>query len=355
MQAAQAKFSRWMQFLIVLFIVIAVYLGFADRLAPLTTESQVQGKVVQIAPQVSGLITAVHIKNNQTVNAGELLFTIDDSQYKLALQQARIGLLQAKAQESSLAAQVAAAQANVTQASVAKDNSQREYSRLFKLSKTGSVSQSQLDLTQTKYQESQANLLAAQQKLQSLKLTLGQGHGQSNGVKQAENKLQQAKLNLSYTHVTAPVNGVVTNVQLYQGSFAHAQQPLLTFIPLDSMWIAADYREKATSLMHQGMQAGISFDALPGQVFKATVASRDYGVASAQQTANGQLSQVVVSNRWVRDAQRVRVNLTLDKPMPKQLFIGSKATVVIYNEQQPLMAFFGKITIHLISWLHFIY
>lgn len=355
MQAAELKFRRWMQILLGCFLFTVCYLIFAERYSPITTESMVQGYVVKLAPEVSGYITEVNISNNQQVKAGELLFQIDDRKLKLAQTSAKLALQQAQERESVLYAQAAAARATITTSKAAADNALRDYQRLQKLAKTGAVSDSQLDQAATRKDQTTANLNAAQQQLKALLAQLGHKQGQSSAVLAAENALAQANLALSHSQVRAPSDGVVTNLQLHKGSFANANQPLVSFIPTKSLWIAADFREKATAILQPGMTAEVAFDGLPGEIAELTLTSRDFGVASAQQQANGQLATITSSNRWVRDAQRVRVNLASNNPLPENLFVGSRATVIIYPTDNPVMVTLGKGLIRLISLLHFVY
>ncbi|BAJ01136.1 HlyD family secretion protein [Shewanella violacea] len=355
MELAEKKFRRWMTVLIIMFVVTFLYLVMADRYAPMTTESRVQGFVVQLAPEVSGYITQVDVINNQLVKSGDQLFSIDDRKFKLAVTMAELNLKQAIEGESSLYAQAAAAKANITTSTAAADNALRDYQRISKLSTTGAVSESQLDSTRTLRDESSAKLVAAKAQLKAIETQLGGGEGDSSLVHSAETSLAQAKLDFSHTLIKAPSDGVVTNLQLHKGSFASTNQPLLTFIPTDSLWITADFREKATSMLKPGMEAEVTFDGIPGEILTLEVSSRDFGVASAQQVANGQLSSVVTSNRWVRDAQRVRVNFKPDTQLPDNLFVGSRATVVIYPTDNIVFNFFGGLLIRMVSLFHYVY
>jgi multidrug efflux pump subunit AcrA (membrane-fusion protein) len=276
------------------------YIVIADRYVPLTSESRVQGYVVQIAPEVSGTITQVDIKNNQAVVKGELLFRIDDQKYRLAVDQAQVALEQAHQQEQALYAQASVAQANIATSQANYNNAHNDFNRINKLAKKKLVSASMRDSAYAKNQTTQANLAAAKQQAVVVQTQLGPKHGQSTVVLAAENTLAQAKLNLAHTQVIAPSNG-------------------------------------------------------PGQVFPLTINNRDFGVAAAQQVANGHLTSIETSNRWVRDAQRVRVNFISQQPLPPQLFVGSRATVVVYPKNNPVWQLLAKIEIHLASVLHFIY
>ncbi|WP_299804086.1 HlyD family secretion protein [uncultured Shewanella sp.] len=355
MQTAEHAFRRWMQSLIVIFIILIGYIVIADRYAPLTTESRVQGYVIQIAPEVTGRVTEVQVHNNQKLNKGDRLFSIDTHKYVLAVEKAQLALEQASEQEDAMYAKVQVAEAKVATNQAAFDNANSEYKRISKLAKQKLVSVSMLDNALANNNASRSNLRGAQQELRSLTVQLGSKPGQSSAVRAAINNLQQAQLDLSHTQVVAPSDGVVTNLQLEVGSTANANMPLLTFIPTDSLWVAADFREKAVANINEQSKAWVAFDAFPGKVFALDIHSRDFGVAAAQQSPNGQLTHVETSNRWVRDAQRVRINLSSPIALPEPLFVGSRATVVAYPADDSLWAWLAKSQIKLVSLLHYIY
>lgn len=352
---ADQKFKHWMRTLIVLFIVLFLYIIVADRYVPLTTEARVQGYVVQIAPEVSGKVTSVTVTNNQTVKKGEALFTIDPRKYEIALERAQLSLQSAYEKEASLYSQRDAALANIARASATFNNAHHEYLRLQTLSKKNIISQSSLDGAFAQDQVTRAVLKAEQQALKVIETQLGNGKGQSTPVRLALNEVAKAQLDLANTSIVAPSDGVVTNVQLEEGTTANTNMPLLTFIPTASMWVAADFREKSVAQVTEQYAALIAFDALPSQVYDFALTSRDYGVAAAQQTPNGALTKVEVNNRWVRDAQRTRVNLTSEQSLPTALFIGSRATVVLYPRNSIFWQTMAEAQVHLASWLHYVY
>ncbi|HHP0488158.1 TPA: HlyD family secretion protein [Vibrio harveyi] len=352
---ADHKFKHWMRTLIVLFIVLFFYIIIADRHAPITTEGRVQGYVVQVAPEVSGKVTDVLIENNQSVHQGDVLFKIDDRKYKIALEQAELSLQSAYEKEATLYSQREAAQANIARAEATYNNAHREYTRLQKLSKQKVISQSTLDNAYAQNQVSRAALKAEQQNLKVIEAQLGDKKGQSTAVRIAQNGIEKAQLDLANTAVMAPSDGVVTNLQLEVGTMANTNMPMLTFVPTGSMWVAADFREKSVAGVDKNYHAMVAFDANPGSVYNFDLSSRDYGVAAAQQTPNGVLTKVEVNNRWVRDAQRTRVNLTSQEALPSSLFVGSRATIVLYPDNSPFWELMAQAQIHLASWFHFIY
>ncbi|EDP58004.1 HlyD family secretion protein [Vibrio sp. AND4] len=352
---ADHKFKHWMRTLIVLFVVLFFYIIIADRHAPLTTEGRVQGYVVQVAPEVSGKVVDVVIGNNQAVHKGDMLFKIDNRKYKIALEQAELSLQSAYEKEATLYSQREAALANIARAQATYNNAHSEYSRLQKLLKQKVISQSNLDNAYAQNQVSQATLKAEQQNLKVIEAQLGDKKGQSTAVRIAKNGIEKAQLDLTNTTVLAPSDGVVTNLQLEVGTMANTNMPLLTFVPTGSMWIAADFREKSVAGVNQDYHALVAFDANPGSVYDFNLSSRDYGVAAAQQTPNGALTKVEVNNRWVRDAQRTRVNLTSKDALPPALFVGSRATIVLYPDNSPFWTLMAQVQIYLASWFHFVY
>ncbi|AEX22558.1 MULTISPECIES: HlyD family secretion protein [Vibrio] len=352
---ADQQFRHWMRTLIVLFIVLFLYIVIADRHAPLTTEGRVQGYVVQLAPEVSGKVTDVLISNNQEVRKGEVLFKIDDRKYRIALEQAKLSLQAAYEKEATLYSQREAAIANIARAQATFDNAHREYVRLQKLSSKKVISQSALDDAFAQNQVSNAALKAEKQNLKVIEAQLGDQKGQSSAVRIAQNGIDKAMLDLANTEILAPSDGVVTNLQLEAGTMANSNLPLLTFVPTGSMWVAADFREKSVAGVDKTYHALVTFDANPGVVYDFDLSSRDYGVAAAQQTPNGALTKVEVNNRWVRDAQRTRVNLTSDEALPNALFVGSRATIVLYPDNSVFWQMMANAQIYLASWFHFIY
>ncbi|PSW18202.1 HlyD family secretion protein [Photobacterium sanctipauli] len=352
---ADKQFKLWMRTLIVLFIVLFAYVITADRHAPFTTEGRVQGYVVQIAPEVSGKITQVLVENNQRVSMGEPLFIIDDRKYQIALEKAQLSLQSAFEQEATLYSKKEAALANISRASANYEHANKEFKRLKTLSDREVISHSKLDDAIAQVRITKATLRAEKQNLKVIESQLGDAVGQSTPVLAAKNQVERAELDLANTVVVAPSNGVVTNLQLEEGTIANANAPLLTFVPSGSLWLTADFREKSVAAVTHDYAAWVTFDAYPGEIYTFNLNSRDFGVATAQQQPNGLLTQVESNNRWVRDAQRTRINLTSEASMPSALFVGSRATVVIFPEKSVFWTTMAKIQIKLASWLHFIY
>lgn len=352
---AETVFKRWMLTLITLFILLFSYIVVADLNAPMTSEGRVQSHVVQIAPEVSGNIANVYVRNNQKVVEGEVLLAIDSRKFEIALEQAKLSLDAAFENEAALFAQQQAATANVVRASAAAVNAEQELARIQALVQQDLIAPSHLDDAHANYTMSKANLNAERQSLRAIEAQLGHEKGQSTAVRLAKNALKQAQLDLSNTRIVAPSDGVVTNLQVRNGTAATSSKPLLTFVSLNEMWVTADFREKSLINLRQDSQAFVAFDALPGQVFSFQLMGKDLGVAAAQQLPDGSLTKITLNNRWVRDAQRTRVHFSSTGKMPSGLFVGSRASVSISPKNERFWSFIAKWQIQLVSWFHYIY
>ncbi|MGY3869606.1 HlyD family secretion protein [Aeromonas crassostreae] len=346
------QFARWIKFAMLGFAAVFAYFLLADIEMPLTPQAMATRTVTRITPQVSGKIVEVAVSNNQAVKRGDLLFALDGEPFRLAVEQARLALDQAMQDNRQLDASLDAAKADLSANLTDLAQKERDARRLETLFAKKLVSTQQRDQANSAWQTARANLMASRARLDQIRVNRGLAGADNLRLRQARNKLAQAELNLAYSQVTAPQDGIVTNMQLKQGSFAAAGSPLLALVS-DKVDLIADFREKSLRNVTAGARALIAFDGKPGQIFQARVSSLDAGVSAGQFDANGLLASPVESDRWVRDAQRLRLHLTLDK-MPKGLPTGARATVQLLPDNA-LTALFARGQIRLLSLLHYIY
>ncbi|BBN59604.1 HlyD family secretion protein [Hydrogenovibrio marinus] len=347
------QFARLIKFSMLLFVAILAYFMLADLKMPLTTQAMATRTVVKMAPQVSGRVTNVLVHNNQHVKQGDILFTLDDSPYKLALEKAKLSLDEAMQNNAELDASIRAASAEIHANEAQLEQKRRDAKRLSALYASNGVSRQLRDQAATDVRTTEAALTAS--KAQLAKLIAARGNTGSSNLKllQAHNQEQQAELNLSYTKVCAQEDGVVTNLQLMDGSIAANDQPVLAIVS-DKLDIIADFREKSLRGVNSQTQAWVTFDADPGKLFLAQVTSRDAGVSTGQFDANGSLATPIKSDRWIRDAQRMRLHLSLQTKDFPLLATGSLATVQLIPKNS-LYRFLAKLQIKGISLLHYIY
>ena len=347
------KFARWIKYSCFGFVFVFAYFLVADLAMPLTPQAMATRVVTKIAPQVSGKIANVYVENNQAVNKGDVLFDIDPTSYQLAVEQAELNLKQVMQNNEQLDASIAAAQADVKASVIVAEQKRREANRLNTLFLRNGTSQQLKDDAQSAAVAAQANVAAAQARLKQLQVNRGETGNNNVSVRVAQNQLDKAKLNLSYTRVVAEHDGVVTNLQLENGTYANAGSPLVALVA-DEVDVIADFREKSLRHFSSNSRALIAFDSKPGQVFEAQLSTLDAGVSAGQFAADGSLATPTTSNRWVRDAQRMRVHLAIDSQLVDHLPSGARATVQLIPENS-LFSWLAKAQIRFLSALHYIY
>ncbi|MCG3720940.1 HlyD family secretion protein [Vibrio cincinnatiensis] len=347
------KFARWIKYSCTAFIGLFAYFLIADLAMPLTPQAMVTRVVTKVAPQVSGQISQLYVTNNQVVHKGDLLFELDAAPYQLAVEQAQLNLQQAIQNNAQLDAAILAAQADLQASQIIAKQKKREFTRLHTLFLRNGTSQQLRDDAQSNAIAAKANLAAAQAHLKELQVSRGEADDTNVSIRTAQNQLNKAQLNLSYTRVVAEHDGVITNLQIETGTYANAGNPLVALVG-NRMDVIADFREKNLRNRTPNHPALIAFDSQPGQVFTANIRSIDAGVSAGQFDANGQLANPTESNRWVRDAQRLRLHLSLDQNTLPTLPAGAKATVQLLPDNA-FFAWLARVQIHLLSVLHYIY
>jgi RND family efflux transporter MFP subunit len=253
------------------------------NLEPWTRDGRIRADVVQVSPDENGLVTEVRVKNNQIVAAGDILFVLDRPRYELALRQS---------------------EATVISTEVALAQARRESARNQRL--TDLATSEQVEEGQSKVDQLAAQL---------------------NGERVARDL---ARLNLERTTVRAPVNGVVTNVELQPGDFASAGHQVLALVATDSIHVDGYFEETKLPRIRIGDRAvvyimGIA-SGLPGQV-----ESIDAGIEDRERSSSStDLANVNPTFSWVRLAQRIPVRVKLDPPAGDvRLIAGRTATVSI--------------------------
>jgi multidrug resistance efflux pump len=339
-------------------LLIAWYIR-ADRVTPFTSQARVNAVVVPIAPQVSGVVTEVEVKNNQVVEDRQVLFRIDDRNYRLELQAAEAQY--AGAQQAMAASRTAidGARAQVGSAEANLERSRKDADRMRNIKKQdeGAISQRRLEMAEASLAAAEGGLKAAQAALQQAIDNYGTEGERNSRILQAQASLDQAKYNLERTIVRAPGTGLVTGVRLDKGNYAAAGSPQMTFVATDNYWLQADFTENNLGNITEGMAVEIAFDVYPGKVFKGTIREVSYGVA-VDTAPLGALPTIQNQRSWLRDAQRFPVLIDFSLPEDVKgevLKIGSQATVVVYTGDHWLLNKMALLLMRLSSLLSYAY
>jgi len=304
-----------------------------------TDDAYVQADFTTVAAQVSGTVDKVLIEDNQFVKAGDLLATIDDRDFIVAVNAAKAQVESAQAnivglrarlvlQETAIRQAQAAVKADDASLKLAKTNQARY--RNLAADGSGTVqalqqAEAKLSIQLAAGEKNLAGLQAARQQVAILKADLEKAKA---ALAQAQSGQAAAELKLSYTRITAPpVSGMIGQKSVRIGAFVNAGKPLLAIIPLDAVYITANFRETQLARVQTGQAVDIEVDALPGEVLKGMVKS--LGPASgvsysavAPHNATGNFTKIV---------QRFPVRIRIDPGQPDaaKLRVGMSVTPTI--------------------------
>jgi multidrug resistance efflux pump len=296
--------------------------------SPWTRDGRIRANVVRIAPDVSGLVTAVNVVDNQPVKKGDVLFVIDRARYVDAVEQATANLAAAQASVAAAQAGIDAARAGTLQskANFAMYEAQSRRRQSLKdvvssedLANAGAAAAA-ARATWNKAQAGEEQAAAAQQQAQA-------------AVKQAQAALATAQLNLQRTEVRAPVDGYVTNLLVRAGDYASAGAARLALVDSHSFWVDGYFEE--TKLPHLRIGDPVDIRLMSGGVhLRGTVEGVARGIGGAvDPTGNDLLANINPTFNWVRLAQRIPVRVRIDAdhlPPGTVLVAGQTATLVVH-------------------------
>lgn len=277
-----------------------------------TDDAYVRVPNAEVSSNIDGRVVALLVHDNQPVRRGDLLVQIDDRNDRIALAAAdarwRQRIEQVKADEASYRAQLA--QIDALQQHL--QYLQKEAMRRQSLVGAGMASQESLDRAASEAREAEASLHAAEQHAAALRASLG-GQPQEDPLQDAQVQAAQAEvahaqLELSYTQIRAPVDGVVAQVDHLQvGDYIKSGAPLFALMSPQAGWVEANFKEDALAHMRVGQKAQVSIDAYPGVVFHAQVES----LAPATGSQFSLLPPENATGNWVKVVQRLPVRLRL--------------------------------------------
>ena len=226
-----------------------------------TDDAYVETTTVSVAPKVSGQIVEVLIKDNQRVNEGDLVARIDDTDYKIKVDQMTAQYERALLNQQNAKANLNAANTNIE---VAKKDLER-YKNLYE---AGAVSKQTLDAAQAKYDSSRAQQVTAEQSI----FSKDDSKVADADLKVLKAQKDQAEVNLSYTNIYAPQSGTVASRRVEKGMYVQIGTPLFTIVP-DDIWVVANFKENQLRHMKPGQPVDIKVDTYPNKVFKGKVDS----------------------------------------------------------------------------------
>ncbi len=352
------KIRRITFFFLILSLVFAIWYLVADRYTPSTNQARVRGYVVQIASEVSGKIAAIHAHSDQYVEKGTLLFEIEQESFLIAIREAENALEDARQQIGGDEKGIAAAEASLAEAKVRYSTALKDAKRAADIADTGAIAKRDVDLAFAKAEEAKAGIAKAEAGIEEAKSRFGSEGVENTRFKKALAQLEQARLNLTYTDIRAPEDGVVSNMKLEVGQYASPGAKLVSFISTKDVWIEAYFRENNLGHLKPGDPVDVALDSAPGQVFDAKVESISWGVKWNKGEKIGELSTVSTNSGWLRDPQRFPVYIKFTEEENVRVGLlreGGQADVIAYTNGNWLLNGLGGLWIRVVSLLSYLY
>jgi len=288
-----------------------------------TNDAYVKADYTTVAPKVSGYIAAVLVEDNQPVTAGQILARIDDRDFNTALAQAQADVANAEAGIRNLDAQLALQQsvidqanADIASAEAALDFAKQDYQRYRNLMKTGYGTQQReqqadasLRAQNAQLQHNHAVLVAAQQQIEVLRTARVQAETMVQRDRAIED---QAKLNVGYTTITAPIDGTVGARSLRVGQYVQAGTQLMAVVPLQAVYVVANFKETQLTHVRGGEAVTIAVDTFPDAAIRGHVDS----LSPASGLEFSLLPPDNATGNFTKIVQRIPVKIVLERTDP---------------------------------------
>jgi membrane fusion protein (multidrug efflux system) len=316
---------------VALIVGIAAWFYFSGGRFESTEDAYVSAARVAISTNVPGRVVELRVHDNQRVHKGDLLFKLDERPFQLKVNEARAKLSNAKLQIDAMKATYRQKQSELRSAEDTLNYEKRESERQSRLLSSGISSQSQVDRAIHARDAASQSVAAAQQQIASTVANLGGDPSidptKHPAVMQAQAELERAELDLSYTTIFSPDEGVVTQVEKLQvGDYVNAASPVFALVATHDLWVEANFKEVQLSKMREGQPATVRIDTYGDRTFKAHVASISPGTGAQFSVLPAQNA----TGNWVKVVQRLAVRVEIDDADGDHpLFAGLSATVKV--------------------------
>ncbi|HTM96055.1 MAG TPA: HlyD family secretion protein [Croceibacterium sp.] len=307
-----------------------------------TDNAYVRGDITSLAAKVGGYVTSVEVRDNQPVKAGDVLFRIDDSDYRARLARAEADVAAARAKAATVAAEIRLQHTLVRQARAQRGAALADLGlarttsdRRLELVNSGAVSQALVDESQAGRIRAEAgasvSATAIDAQRQRAEVLVVEREAALAAVTQAEAVRDLARIDLEHTVVRAPISGVVGNRQVRVGRLVASGTPLLDIVPVADLFVIANFKETQLENIRPGQRANVRVDGFPDLVFEGVVDS----IAPGSGSVFSLLPSDNATGNFVRVVQRVPIKIRLtQKPLPARLVPGLSATVEL-DDRRP--------------------
>ena len=317
-----------------------VYWALVSRYQESTDDAYVNGNVIQVTPQQGGTVVAIGADNTDTVNAGQILVQLDPADAGVALAAAEAQLAKAVRQVRSLFATTDQLQANVALREADLARAQEDLARRERLGNSGAVSGEDLQHARDARKTALAALAAAREQAAANRALVDSTTVANHpDVKNAAGRVREAYLALARTRLPAPVSGEVSKRSVQLGQRVAPGMPLMAIVPLDQLWVDANFKEAQLQHVRVGQAAKLTADLYGNQVeYDGKVVGLDAGTGSAFSLLPAQNA----SGNWIKVVQRIPVRIALDREQlarhPLRIGLSMDVTVQLDREEGPTVA-----------------
>lgn len=298
-----------------------------------TENAYVKMEKIAISADVSGHVQHVGVRENEPVEAGQVLFRLDDARYRISLAQKEAESQNAVQEVTSMLASFRQKEAELEVARHDVDYFKRQFERAEDLHKKGHTSQAKLDQARRDWLMSRQQAEALRQEVSGALAKLGGDPElpvkQHPYVLEAYAARDESALDLNRTTIVAPQAGIVSNIELQVGEYVEAGTPVFSIVVQEPVWVESNLKETDLTHVRVGQSARVFVDAYPDHSWKAEVT----GIGAATGAEFSVLPPQNASGNWVKVVQRLPVRLTLERrPDDPPLRAGMSAEVEIDTE-----------------------
>ncbi len=301
-----------------------------------TNNAQVKQLVVPVNTRIQGFIKKVYFEEYSHVKKGDTLAIIEDSEYRYLFAQAEANLVNAQTGKevmnntiSTTSKNISVSDASIEEMYIQLENAKRNYNRFKALYEKGAVTRQQYDDVETNYSATKVRYEKMIKQKESVELVSREqksrlGQNEAN-IKVAEAALELARLNLSYTTILAPCDGITGRKSIQAGQLLQPGQTIVDIVSNDDKWIIANYKESQIANIRQGQEVEIEIDAIPDIQFKGTVRS----ISGATGACFSLMPQDNSSGNFIKIEQRipVRIDFSEDNDTKSIMRVGAGMNV----------------------------
>lgn len=290
-----------------------------------TDNAQIKQQIVPINSRVQGFIRKIYFEEYQKVKKGDTLVVIEDAEMRLLLAQAEANYQNALAGKQAMGSSISTIHNNISvsdaaiqEAEIRLQNAQKEFERYQDLLSQDAVTQQQYDAVKTDYDAMRAKYEMLIRQRKSTELSKEEQEQRLNqniaAIELAQAQLNLARLNLSYTVITAPFDGTTGRKNVQEGELIQLGQTLLDLVDDHQKWVIANYKETQTAHIHEGLDVDIEVDAVPGVVFKGKVKS----ISQATGASFSLIPQDNSAGNFVKIQQRIPIRIEFTDQNPEK-------------------------------------